>query len=135
MFLSESSCKVCSSEVKDVCTAVLCNLCENWINTDCASIGETRYEDLKEKALPWYYSYCIMERLFSTIKNKDLQILLNGSSHNNYPNQFKKMNKKTKEVLNIFHELSQIFEQSENPLGCDYYDTSEFKKLKITKQQ
>ena len=27
-----------------------------------------------------------------------------------------------------------IFEQSENPLSCDYYDISDFKKLKINKQ-
>ena len=31
--------------------------------------------------------------------------------------------------------MSQIFEQSENPLSRDYYDISDFKKLKIKKQQ
>ena len=31
--------------------------------------------------------------------------------------------------------MCQIFEQSENPLSCDYYDISDFKKLKINKQQ
>ena len=45
------------------------------------------------------------------------------------------MNKKTKEFLKKFREMSQIFEQSENPLSCDYYDISNFKKLKINKQQ
>ena len=30
--------------------------------------------------------------------------------------------------------MSQIFEQSENPLSCNYYDISDFKKLKINKQ-
>ena len=30
--------------------------------------------------------------------------------------------------------MSQIFEQSENSLSCDYYDISDFKKLKINKQ-
>ena len=44
------------------------------------------------------------------------------------------MNKKTKDFLKTFHEISQIFEQSENPLSCDYYDISDFKKLKINKQ-
>ena len=45
------------------------------------------------------------------------------------------MNKKTKDFLKKFREMSQIFEQSENPLSCDYYDISDFKKLKINKQQ
>ena len=45
------------------------------------------------------------------------------------------MNKKTTEFLKKFREISQTIEQSENPLGCDYYDISDFKKLKINKQQ
>ena len=44
------------------------------------------------------------------------------------------MNKKTKEFLKTFCEMSQIFEQSETPVSCDYYDISDFKKLKINKQ-
>ena len=31
--------------------------------------------------------------------------------------------------------MSQIFEQSENPFSCVYYDISDFKNLKINKQQ
>ena len=31
--------------------------------------------------------------------------------------------------------MNQIFEKSENPLSCDYYDILDFKKLKINKQQ
>ena len=43
------------------------------------------------------------------------------------------MNKKTKDFLKTFREMSHIFEQSENPLSCDYY-ISDFEKLKINKQ-
>ena len=76
-----------------------------------------------------------MELPFFTVKNKDLQILLNDP-HNNHPELIpKKMNEKTKEFLKRFPELSQIFKQSENPFSCDYYDISGFKKLKINKQQ
>ena len=73
-----------------------------------------------------------MELSFSTVKNNDLQKLLNDS-HNNHPKPFpRKMNKKTKDFLKKkFREMSQIFEQSENPLSCDYYDISDFKKLRI----
>ena len=44
------------------------------------------------------------------------------------------MNKKTKEFVKKFCEMSQIFEQSENPLSCDYYDIPDFQKPKINKQ-
>ena len=76
-----------------------------------------------------------MELLFFTVKNNDLQKRL-SQSHNNHPNQIsRKMNKKTKEFLKKFREISQIFEQSENPLSCGFYDISDFKRLKIKKQQ
>ena len=45
------------------------------------------------------------------------------------------MNKKTKEFVKKFCEMSQIFEQSENPLSCDYYDIPDFQKPKIKKQR
>ena len=124
-----------ASEIKDTDSVVLCDLCGKWIHTNCASIGETQYENLKESRLPCYCLYCIMELSFSSAKNKDLQILLNDSSHNIHPKPIPKtMNKKTKEFLKTFREMSQIFEQSENSVSCDSY-ISDFKKLKINKQQ
>ena len=76
-----------------------------------------------------------MELPFFTVKNNDLQKLL-SDSHNNHPKPFpRKMNKKTKDFLKKFREMSQIFEQSENPLSCGFYDISDFKRLKIKKQQ
>ena len=45
------------------------------------------------------------------------------------------MNKKTKEFLKKFCKMSQIFEQSENSLSCDYYNIPDFQKPKINKQQ
>ena len=82
MSLLEYSCKICSSEAKDVDPAVLCDRCENWIHADnCAIIGETQYGNPKESPLPCFCPYCAMELPFSSIKNKGLQILHNGSSH------------------------------------------------------
>ena len=134
MSLSEYSCEICSSKVKDSDSVVLSDLCEKWISNDCASIWEIQYENLKESLLPWQCSYCIMELPFLTVKNKDLQIHLNDP-HNNHPKPIpKRMNKKTKEFLKKFREMNQIFEKSENPLNCDYYDILDFKKLKINKQ-
>ena len=80
MSLSEYSCKVCIIEVENIDHAVLCNLCENWIYADDAGIGEIQNENQKECPLLWYWSYCIMELPFSSTRNKNLQILLNGSS-------------------------------------------------------
>ena len=45
------------------------------------------------------------------------------------------MNKKTKEFPKMFRKMSRIFEQSEDPLSCDYYDIPDYKKQKIKKQQ
>ena len=113
----------------------MCDLCGKLIHTDRASIGENQYENLKESPLPWYCPYCIMELPFFTVKNNDLPKLL-SDSYNNHPKPIpRKINKKGKEFLKKFREMSQIFEQSENPLSCDYYDISDFKKLKINKQQ
>ena len=84
MSLSEYFCNICSSEVKETDLAVLCDLCEKWIHTNCASIGETQYENLKKSPLLWYCPYYIMELPFFTVKNKDLHILLNDP-HNNHP--------------------------------------------------
>ena len=135
MSLSEYSCKICSSKVKDSDPAVLSDLCEKWIHNDCVSIGKTQYENLKESPSPWQCLYCIMELLFFTVKNKELQIHLNDP-HNNHPKPIpKKMNKKTKEFLKKFRKMNQIFEKSENPHSCDYCDILDFKKLKINKQQ
>ena len=106
MSLSECSCKICSSEIKNTDQAVLCDLYGKWIHTYCASIGETQYENLKESPLPWYCPYHIMELPFFTVKNNDLQKLL-SDSHNNRPKPIpRKMNKKTKEFLKKFCEMS-----------------------------
>ena len=88
--------------------------------SDCASTGETQYGNLKESPLPWYYSSCIMELPFFAVKNSDFQILPNDS-HDNHPKPIpKKSNNNTKEFRRKFCEMSQIFEQSENSLSCDY---------------
>ena len=102
MSLSEYSCKICSSEVKDTNATVLCYLCGKWIHIDCASIGETQQENLKENPVPWYCPYSIMELPFFKVRNNDLQKLL-SDSHNNHPKPIpRKMNKKSKEFLKKF---------------------------------
>ena len=64
MSFSEYSCTICNSKVKETDLAVLCDLCEKWIHTDCASIGKTQCKNLKESPLTWYCPYCIMELPF-----------------------------------------------------------------------
>ena len=100
MFLSEYSCKICSSEVKDTGPAVLWDLYGKWIHS--ASIGETQYKNLKKSPLPWYCPYCIMEPPVFTAKNNDLQKLLSDSHNNHLKPIPRKMKKKTKQVLKNF---------------------------------
>lgn len=47
----------------------------------------------------------------------------------------KKINKKTKEFLKNFCEMNQILDQSDNLIGCDYYDIPGFKKMKTIEQK
>ena len=134
MSLSRYSCKICSSDVKDTDAAVLCDLCEKWIHTDCTSIGGIQCEILKV-SLSWYCLCCLMETPLFTVKNKGLQIRFNDP-HNNHPKSIpKKWKKKTKEYLKKYCEKSEISKQQENPLSCNYFDISDFKKLKVDKQQ
>ena len=44
-------------------------------------------------------------------------------------------NLELKEFLKKFHEMNQIFDQSDNLISCDYYDISEFKKTTIKEKQ
>ena len=60
MSLSEYFSKISSSEVKDTDSAVLWDLCEKYIHTECASIEETQYGHLKDSPLSLYYPYYIM---------------------------------------------------------------------------
>ena len=44
-------------------------------------------------------------------------------------------NLELKEFLKNFHEMNQIFDQSDNLISCDCYDISEFKKTTIKEKQ
>ena len=76
--------------------------------------------------------------VFSAAKNKDLHKLvfsdnLTNNTSNDHPKPTSlKINKKLfeKEFLKTFSEINLIFDQSDNPIRCDYYDISDFKKMK-----
>ena len=96
MSLSEHSCKICSSEVTDTDSAVLCELCEKWIHNDCASTGKT-INFQKELWKPQRNSL-VIEFFFFSFKNKDFHILLNDSSHNNNPKPYPKIEQGDKKI-------------------------------------
>ena len=108
MSLSEYSCKICSSEVKDTDPAVLCDLCGKWMHTDCTSSRETQNGNLKESA------YCIMKLPFFTVKNNDLQKLLSDSHDNNSKPIPRKMNKKMNNLKIHLAVTTMIFQISKN---------------------
>ena len=76
-----------------------------------------------------------MEILFSTLSNKGLKTVLFGASSKNSLKSFSKpFDKKTTEKLKTFCEVSQLFDQSENSVSCDYYTPYELNKIKVKQE-
>ena len=71
MSLSEYSCKIYGSEVKDTDPVVLCDLRGKWIHSDCASIGETQYEKFLKKVL-YHGTVPIVSWNFSSLQLKTM---------------------------------------------------------------
>ena len=99
----------CSDEVGDNDDSVQCDRCNKWNHTRYLNIDAEQYEKLKKDPWPWYCPNCAVEIPFSTLSNKGLKTLLKF-----YLNHFQ-------EKLKTFREVSQLFDQSENSVSCDYY--------------
>ena len=75
-----------------------------------------------------------MEIPFST-SNKGLKTALFGGSSKTLPKSFSKpFGKKTTEKLKTFRDVSQLFDQSENSVSCDYYTPYELNKIKVKQE-
>ena len=71
-----------------------------------------------------------MEIPFSTLSNKGLKTVLVGESSKTLAKSFSEaFGKKTTEKLKTFREISQLFDQCENSVSCDYYIPYEFNKI------
>ena len=128
-------CGLCSDEVGDNDDSVQCDLCNKWNHTRCLNIDAEQYEKLKKDPLPWYCPNCAMEIPFSTLSNKGLKTVLFGGSSKTLPKSSSKpFNKKTTEKLKTFREVSQLFDQSENSVSCDYYTPYELNKIKVKQE-
>ena len=76
-----------------------------------------------------------MEIPFSTLSNKGPKPVLFGGASKTLPKSFSKpFDKKTTEKLKTFHEVSQLFDQSENSVSCDYYTPYELNKIKVKQE-
>ena len=76
-----------------------------------------------------------MEIFFSTLSNKVLKTVLFGGSSKTLPKSFSKsFDEKTTEKLKTFREVSQLFDQSENSVSCDYYTPYELNKIKVKQE-
>ena len=72
---------------------------------------------------------------FWTLSNKSLKTVLFGGSSKTLPKSFSKsFDKKTTEKLKTFCEVSQLFDQSENSVSCDYYTPYELNKIKVKQE-
>ena len=73
-----------------------------------------------------------MEIPFSTLSNKDLKTVLFGGSSKTLPKSFSKpFDKKTTAKLKTFHEVSQLFDHSENSVSCHCYTPYDLNKIKV----
>ena len=76
-----------------------------------------------------------MEIPFSTLSNKGLKTVLFEGSSKTLPKSFSKpFHKKTTEKLKSFRGVSQLFDQSENSVSCDYYTPYELNKIKVKQE-
>ena len=76
-----------------------------------------------------------MEIPFSTLSNKGLKTVIFGGSSKTLPKSSSKpFDKKTTEKLKTFREVSQLFDQSENSVSCDYYTPYELNKIKVKQE-
>ena len=72
---------------------------------------------------------------FWTLSNKSLKTVLFWGSSKTLPKSFSKsFDKKTTEKLKTFCEVSQLFDQSENSVSCDYYTPYELNKIKVKQE-
>ena len=109
--------------------SVQCDLCNKWNHTRWLFIEAEQYEKLDKDPLPWYCPNCAMEILFSTLSNKGLKtVLFEASSKNSLKSFSKPFDKKTTKKLKTFCEVSQLFDQSEHSVSCDYYTLYELNK-------
>ena len=46
----------------------------------------------------------------------------------------KRVTKKNREIFKSFWKLNQIFDETKNPINCDYYNTDGVNKVKINQQ-
>ena len=126
---------MCSDEVGDNDDSVQCDLCNKWNHTRCLNIDAEQYEKLKKDPLPWYCPNCAMEIPFSTLSKKGLKTVLFEGSSKTLPKSFSKpFHKKTTEKLKSFRGVSQLFDQSENSVSCDYYTPYELNKIKVKQE-
>ena len=126
-------CRVCSLEVEDDDKSVQCDLCDRWIHIKCAEINHQKYEKLKKDPIAWYCVDCTTELPFSTFSNKDFKDFLYSKTTPEALQILQKSSKEIKKMMFHFEQVNQLFDQSENSIGCDYYDIDDFNKVVINK--
>ena len=76
-----------------------------------------------------------MEIPFSALSNKGLKTILFGDPSETVAKSFSKpFDKKTTEKLKTFCEVSQLFDQPENSVSCDYCTPYELNKIKVKQE-
>ena len=72
---------------------------------------------------------------FLTLSKRGLKtVFFRGASKTLATLFSKPFNKKITEKLKTFCEVSQLYDQSENSISCDYYTLYELNKIKVKQQ-
>ena len=127
--MAEYPCGTCQTEDTDNDISILCDVCDKWHHVVCVDVINANYEKLEVDHSPWLCPTCAEEIPFFDLANKDLKNLLSNS----FPKKsiLTKVDQKTKIHLKKFKELSQVLNETENNISCDYFEIDEFKKIKI----
>ena len=135
-------CVICKKTIRKNTPAVLCDLCDQWTCTSCASISKERYEELKisENDDPFLCNFCINNALpFSYESDRSFfqTNLLGLNEENNIENLSFKLNKAEKksisQISNLILENNGSNCQKEN--FCDYYSIDDFLKKEFKQNE
>ena len=104
------------------------------ITIDVLILPLNNTKNSKKDPLPWYCPNYAMERPFSALPNKGLKTVHFGSSKTIAKSFSKPFGKKTTEKSKTFRKVSQLFDQSENSVSCDYHTPYEVNKIKVKQE-
>ena len=127
--MTEYPCGACQTEVVGNNNSIICDLCDKWHHTICVDANDGHYEKHKIDPNSWLFPTFPEEIPFFVLAKKDLKNLLSNIFLKK--SVLEKVHQKTEIRLEKFKELSQLLNETENNISCNYFKIYEFRKIKI----